>query len=580
MSESEFEIEIQEPEPPKVAREPEKPLPRLWKTEPDPSDDEDLGSADPAKVTKKSSKATDAAASKSSSKAKSPAVKTKKSKEKDSSAGGEKSDKKKVLLEETPSFDTYESRRRARFLMGGLSAACVILVGWIMYRTFLYDPSPIDIPTGDVSTAQQGGPDPKPSKDGEARFMFNRAQELASSKQADQAIAMLHTVVKVYKETPTANEAKAALARAEKHLPLFSAGPIVIAEAEKPAPPPSSPPPRAVVDATPSEGHAGNGQAALVLPANPSEAVVVPPSARTADAPSRAMTTARALPAGFQANLQAGVHASGWPLVIVSDRDGAPMMLVPGGTFTMGNNDGQPSEKPAHEVKLSTYYIDQHEVTNRQFRVFLAETHYHGQPAGKWLTDEKARAEPETLPVVHVNFHDANSYAGWASKQLPTEAQWEMAARSTDGRRSPWGNEPAKWSHPRAARQIDPVMSFPEDVSAYGVYDMAGNVQEWTKDWYDSKYYQQFAKRMAENPLGPTNRPRSKELPVVVKGGSKTWIMAYREGVPYEKRLAHVGFRCVLSVESPTAGQPSGGPSAQPPGAPPTNAPGRSSVPF
>ena len=143
---------------------------------------------------------------------------------------------------------------------------------------------------------------------------------------------------------------------------------------------PSEPPPPAVVDATPSDGPAGKGQAALVLPANPPEAVVVPPSARTADVPSRNMTTARALPAGFQANLQAGVHASGWPLVIVSDRYGAPMMLVPGGTFTMGNNDGQPSEKPLHEVKLSAYYIDQHEVTNRQFRTFLGESHYRGQP--------------------------------------------------------------------------------------------------------------------------------------------------------------------------------------------------------
>ena len=149
-----------------------------------------------------------------------------------------------------------------------------------------------------------------------------------------------------------------------------------------------------------------------------------------------------------------------------------------------------------------------------------------------------------------------------------------MAARSTDGRRFPWGNEPAKWS-PRTARQIDPVMSFPEDVSPYGVFDMAGNVQEWTNDWYDSKYFQQFANRTAENPIGPTTKPRSKDLPVVVKGGSKTWNVAFREGVPYEKRLAHVGFRCVLSVEAPTA-QPSG----SQPAAPPSNAPGRSSVPF
>jgi formylglycine-generating enzyme required for sulfatase activity len=431
-----------------------------------------------------------------------------------------------------------------------------------------------------VVAAHQGGPEPKPSKDSEARFMYNRAQDLYSSKHADQAIAMLNTIVKVYKDTPTATEAKAALARSEQDLPLFAKGPIVVAEEEKPAPAPAAPPPKAVVEAKSNEAPSGNGQAALVLPANPPEAVVVPPSVRTADAPSRAMTNARALPPGFQANLQAGVHASGWPLVIVSDRDGAPMMLVPGGTFTMGANDGQPQEKPAHQVKLSTYYIDQHEVTNRQFRTFLAESHYRGQPmAGKWLTDDKARAEPESLPVVHVNFHDANAYAGWAGKQLPTEAQWEMAARSTDSRRSPWGNDFVKWSRPRTARQIDPIMSFPEDVSPYGVFDMAGNVQEWTKDWYDSKYYQQFANQTAENPVGPTTRPRSKELPVVVKGGSKTWNLAYREGVPYDKRLGHVGFRCVLSVESTNAAQPPGVPPAQP-GAPPANAPGRSSVPF
>ena len=315
----------------------------------------------------------------------------------------------------------------------------------------------------------------------------------------------------------------------------------------------------------------------LVLPSNAAEAVVVPPGVRNAAKSTGAATAnARPLPPGFQANLQAGIHESGWPLVIASDRDGAPMVLVPGGTFTMGNSEGQSAEKPAHQVRLATFYIDQHEVTNRQFRTFLLETKYHGQPAGKWLTDDKARAEPENLPVVHVNFHDVSAYVAWAGKQLPTEAQWEMAARSTDGRRFPWGDDPPKWSKPRTARQIDPIMSFPEDVSAYGAYDMAGNVQEWTKDWYDSKYFQQFANRIAENPVGPTTKPRSKDLPVVVKGGSKSWVVSHREGIPYEKRLAHVGFRCVLPVETPTVA----GPAAQPPGTPASNAPGRSTVPF
>ncbi len=287
---------------------------------------------------------------------------------------------------------------------------------------------------------------------------------------------MLNKVVTAYKGTATADEARAALDRSEKDLPLFASGPIVLAVPEKkaPAPTPSAPPPEAVVEAKPIDGQAGRGQAALVLPANAPEMVVVPPSVRDRAVSAGAAVSARPIPPGFQPNLQAGVHESGWPLVITCDRDGAAMVLVPGGPFTMGNNEGLPPERPAHEVRLSTYYIDQHEVTNRQFRIFLKEAHYRGQPAGKWLTDDKARAEAETLPVTHVNFHDADAYARWAGKQLPTEAQWEMAGRSIESRRLPWGDGPAKWSRPRTVRQIDEVMSFPEDVSAYGVFDMAG----------------------------------------------------------------------------------------------------------
>ena len=153
------------------------------------------------------------------------------------------------------------------------------------------------------------------------------------------------------------------------------------------------------------------------------------------------------------------MHDSGWPIVIVGDRDGAPMMLVPGGSFSMGNDEGAPPEAPAHTVRLSTFYIDQHEVTNRQFRLFLAETHYRGQPPGKWLSDDKARAEPEALPVVMVNANDAKAFADWAAKQLPTEAQWEMAARSSDSRLYPWGNEPNKTAKPRILHQISPIMA-------------------------------------------------------------------------------------------------------------------------
>ena len=144
----------------------------------------------------------------------------------------------------------------------------------------------------------------------------------------------------------------------------------------------------------PNEVQATKGQAALVLPANPAEIVVVPPSARNTTSPSRGAIAARPLPKGFQANIQVGVHESGWPLMIVGDRDGAPMVLVPGGTFTMGNNDGQSSEKPAHEVRLSTYYIDQHEVTNHQFRFSSARRAImvNPPPESGWPTRKPERS--------------------------------------------------------------------------------------------------------------------------------------------------------------------------------------------
>ena len=559
----------EEPQPSKSARKIDQPLPRMWKAEPDPADEEP-GSPGAEGKSKKPRKDDESTPSKSSSKTKSVKGKSKSAKENASSAG-EKKGGKSVLIEATPAMDTYESRRRARLLIGGLTLTCVFLLGWITYRTFFYNSSPIDVPTDD-SALTLSAPEPKPSLDQEARFMFNRAYEFAKSGHTDQAIAMLNRVVKVYKGTQTADAAQAALDRPQQNLPLFTDRPVVVADKHAPPPPSGPPPPPAVVAVTPDQPQPTQGQAALVLPANPAEGLVNPPPYQP-----RAATTTRPLPAGFQPVLQAGVHESGWPLVIAGDRDGALMVLVPGGTFKMGTNDGQAAERPAHRVRLSTYYIDQHEVTNRQFRVFLGETRYQGQPAGKWISDEKMRAEPENLPVVHVNFQDAEAFTAWAGKQIPTEAQWEMAARSIDGRRYPWGDDPPKWSRSRTTRQVDPVMSFPEDKSPYGVFDMAGNVEEWTRDWFDSKYYHLLAKQTVDNPAGPNVRPRSQQ--VVVRGAAKNWSVSYREGVPLDRRLGFLGFRCVLGVEGASAASPTANPSA-PPGTPQAAPPNPSVVPF
>ena len=159
---------------------------------------------------------------------------------------------------------------------------------------------------------------------------------------------------------------------------------------------------------------------------------------------------------------------TGWPLVIVGDRDGAPMVLVPARHLHDGQQRGRAVGSPGAPVRLPTYYIDQHEVTNHQFRIFLDESHYRGKPAGKWFTDDKARTQPDTLPIVHVNFQDAEAFAAWAGKQIPTEAQWEMAARSTDGRRYPWGDE---------SSQVVPAPSFPPGRSGHDVH--RGQIALW-----------------------------------------------------------------------------------------------------
>jgi formylglycine-generating enzyme required for sulfatase activity len=564
----EYELaEPLEPQRPKAPPAAGQPLPRLWKTEPDEPEDEPR----PSKI--KESKVTEGkkAGDSGDLKPRPPQYRTKAkpSKKEPDKEGSER----KVLVEETPSLDTYEARRRARLIMGGLVASCFLIFGWIFYRVFLYDPNAIEATPDDVPVLSSGPVLPKRDLETEAQSMFNRARENAKAGRTKEAIALLENVTKVYRGTKAAAEAKEALGRPDQNLPLFLDRPAVKAETAPPPPPEPRPAPPQVVVAQPKQAQ---GNATLVLPANPAELTPARPSplamATTPDGPARVSQAPRALPPGFSAKADAGVHGSGWPLAIVGDRDGVTMVFVPGGTFLMGNDNGQPPEAPAHQVRLSPYYIDQHEVTVRQFGLFLKETDYRGRPPHNW-SDVHHQNASEAMPMVMVNAHDALAYAEWAQKRLPTEAQWELAARSTDGRLFPWGPEPINYARPRAPRQVDPVMTFPEDVSAYGVYDLAGNVWEWTKDWYDSKYYRQLPAQPVDNPTGPSTKPRSLQL--VVKGGGKNGGASAREGIALEKRLGYVGFRCVLPVERQGGPilPPSGAPAAPVPGQPPASPP-------
>jgi formylglycine-generating enzyme required for sulfatase activity len=175
----------------------------------------------------------------------------------------------------------------------------------------------------------------------------------------------------------------------------------------------------------------------------------------------------------------------------IIDKDGAEMILIPAGEFIMGSPEGEgdDDEHPQHNVFLNAFYIDKYEVTNAQYKQFMDATG-HKAP-GYW---DNERVNQPNQPVVGVTWHDAVAYARWAGKRLPTEAEWEKAARGIDGRKYPWGNEwdGSKWSSGSGSvvyKSAAPVGSFPEGTSSYGVMDMAGNVWEWCADWYDEAYY-------------------------------------------------------------------------------------------
>jgi formylglycine-generating enzyme required for sulfatase activity len=170
----------------------------------------------------------------------------------------------------------------------------------------------------------------------------------------------------------------------------------------------------------------------------------------------------------------------------IMGKDGAPMVLVPAGAFLMGSLDGDADERPPRQVTLPAFYMDQFEVTHEQYAKFLQAT---GHKAPVDWPKGQMPVKLAKHPVVNVTFADAAAYAKWAGKRLPTEAEWEKAARGTDGRVFPWGNQAQgkkTASGPEAKEHTWPVGSYPDDVSPYGCFDMAGNAWEWTSTWYDA----------------------------------------------------------------------------------------------
>ena len=164
------------------------------------------------------------------------------------------------------------------------------------------------------------------------------------------------------------------------------------------------------------------------------------------------------------------------------------MVKIPAGTFTFGNNNGEDDEAPTQQMELPEFEIDMFEVTNADFRQFVEATGYVTEDEARGSSGWRGFAEgKDRHPVVKVSWNDAVAFCEWAGKRLPTEAEWEKAARGTDGRIYPWGNDwdPTKLNGKDSGlRGTAVVGSFGAGASPYGVQDMAGNVWEWVVDWY------------------------------------------------------------------------------------------------
>jgi formylglycine-generating enzyme required for sulfatase activity len=307
----------------------------------------------------------------------------------------------------------------------------------------------------------------------------------------------------------------------------------------------------------------------------------------------------------------------------------AGMVWVPGGDFTMGSDDyGMDNERPSRRVRVDGFWMDEHDVTNGEFRRFVDATHYvttaerkpdweemrKQLPPGSPKPDENkfvpgslvftppAKAVPldnlsgwwkwvpganwrhpagsesnidgkDDYPVVQVSWDDAVAYAHWAGKRLPTEAEWEFAARGgLERKRFAWGDEfrpggkhmANTWQGQFPVKDIaedgfagtSPVKSFPPN--GYGLYDMAGNVWQWCSDWYRADEHARRASEISVNPSGPSSTfdPADPYSPRrVIKGGSFLCNVSYcesyrpsaRRGTPPDTGSSHVGFRCVKS---------------------------------
>jgi serine/threonine-protein kinase len=230
--------------------------------------------------------------------------------------------------------------------------------------------------------------------------------------------------------------------------------------------------------------------------------------------------------------------------VMVSPKDDMRLHLVPAGPFHMGNADGWAGQQPVHEVSLDSYWVDETEITNRMYgRCVMAGACSPPETVSSYTRDRYYLDQAyDEYPVVNVSWQDAITYCTWAGRELPSEAQWEKAARGTDGRIYPWGDSPPSESllntfEVSHLEDTVHVGSYPQGASPFGALDMAGNVWEWTADWFEVY--------PGGDPLASANFGQRYR---VLRGGS--FVDAADATARYhndpELRSYDIGFRCVL----------------------------------
>jgi formylglycine-generating enzyme required for sulfatase activity len=275
--------------------------------------------------------------------------------------------------------------------------------------------------------------------------------------------------------------------------------------------------------------------------ANPTETHIIP----TFTLQSTSTNTPNPIPT------ETSIPASSTPDIrtILADKDHMSLLYVPAGEFIMGSESGFDNERPAHAVYLDEFWIDRTEVTVHMYSLCVKAKICREPLIKKSFRYAKYYGSPdfENYPVIYVDWNMAKTYCEWADRRLPTEAEWEKAARGEQALIYPWGNEEPNnhlLNFDNPLGELTAVGSYPNGASPYGALDMAGNAWEWVADWYSETYY---AHSPASNPLGPNSGQER-----VLRGGS--WLdnsilvrSSSRDHGSPEDACVNCGFRCAVS---------------------------------